>query len=276
MVFPSLLLPGPSASHFCAYSSAPSQTKPSKKKKKKKSTNLKINRFAHLLNSSIIRRLGVNAVLSHAAGLSAFRSCHSTEFVMVSSGRMPVFVRLPRFQTCWLWPRLFVCMFSASSVIKMCQSHVRQPAPKTGPGIPSYSHECLSNLCLPTFGFHGEKKKKRCRKWSFASLPTCQVKPSPTKWTLSSPDMMGDSAHTCQSVSGTHLPTCPSTAPRGAILLFTHAGWWEGALHAPVPPPKNRPRVSCPSWQQRVFLVMTHCQEATQSSNLPRYLPSKF
>ena len=160
MVFPSLLLPGPSASHFCAYSSAPSQTKPSKKKKKKKSTNLKINRFAHLLNSSIIRRLGVNAVLSHAAGLSAFRSCHSTEFVMVSSGRMPIFVRLPRFQTCWLWPRLFVCMFSASSVIKMCQSHVRQPAPKTGPGIPSYSHECLSNLCLPTFGFHGEKKKK--------------------------------------------------------------------------------------------------------------------
>lgn len=95
----------------------------------------------------------------------------------------------------------------------------------------------------------GKKKKKRCRKWSFASLPTCQVKPSPTKWTLSSPDMMGDFAHTCQSVSGTHLPTCPSTAPRGAILLFTHAGWWEkggvgrggAALRPDSPPPKIDP-----------------------------------
>lgn len=48
------------------------------------------------------------------------------------------------------------------------------------------------------------------------------------------------------------------------------------ALRPDSPPPKNRPRVPCPSWQQRVFLVMTHCQEATQSSNLPRYLPSKF
>lgn len=38
-----------------------------------------------------------------------------------------IFTRTPRVQTCWLCPCLFVCMYSASSVIKICQSQIHQP-----------------------------------------------------------------------------------------------------------------------------------------------------
>lgn len=98
--------------------------------KKKRSTNLKINRFAHLLNSSIIRRSGVNS-----AGLSTFRSCHSTVLVMASSGGMPVFVRLPQISD-------VLTLTSSICLHVLCQfSHkkvsITSPStlPKTGPGI---------------------------------------------------------------------------------------------------------------------------------------------
>lgn len=135
---------------------------------------------------------------------------------------------------------LFACTLPVQSWKSV--NHKSINSPKDGPDSQSYSPECLSNFRLPTFGFHGSKKKGS-RKWSFASLPTCQVKPSPTKWTLSSPDMTGDFARTCQSVSGTHLPTCPSKTPRGAILLLLALADERGDM-VPFPsqfPPKIDP-----------------------------------
>lgn len=75
-------------------------------------------------------------------------------------------------------------MFSASSVIKKCQSQVRQPAQRRGQASLSYSHECLSNFCLPTFGFHGEKgwEKKKKKGAGNDHLHLCQpVKSNPRR-----------------------------------------------------------------------------------------------
>lgn len=83
-----------------------------------------------LLNSSIIRRSGVNS-----AGLSTIRSCHSTVLVMASSGGMPVFVRLPQISD-------VLTLTSSICLHVLCQfSHkkvsITSPStlPKTGPGI---------------------------------------------------------------------------------------------------------------------------------------------
>lgn len=109
---------------------------------------------------------------------------------------------------------LFAC--SASSVIKTCQSQAHQRTQRWA------RHPVLQPWMLnqlPTFGFH-EKKKKVAGNDHLHLCQPVKSNPSPTKWTLSSPDMTGDFAHTCQSVSGAHLPTCPSTTPRDAILLL--------------------------------------------------------
>lgn len=166
---------------------------------------------------------------------------------------------------------LFAC--SASSVIKTCQSQAHQRTQRWA------RHPVLQPWMLnqlPTFGFH-EKKKKSSRKWSFASLPTCQVKPLTDKMNAVKPWHDGRfCAHMpkCVRSSSTHLSFNNAT---GCHLAFTRTGWWEGDM-VPFPSrfPQNRHQVLCPPWQQWVFLVMTHCQKATQSSNLPRYLPSKF
>lgn len=60
------------------------------------------------------------------------------------------------------------------------------------------------------FGFRGTKNGARND-----HLHLCQpVKPNPRRQNERCQDL------TCQSVSGTHLLTCPSTAPQGAILLL--------------------------------------------------------
>lgn len=97
-----------------------------------------------------------------------------------------------------------------------------------------------------------------------------------TKWTLSSPDMIGEFARTCQSVSSTHPPPQPVRQRcRGVPSCFY--SWLldeRGTLFSSYL--KIGPSVLCPSWQQWVFTVVTRCQKAMQSSNLRRYLPSKF
>lgn len=75
--------------------------------------------------------------------------------------------------------------------------------------------------------------------------------------------MTGDFVHTCQSVSGTHLPTCPSTTPRGAILLLLaltdERGTW---CCSPLDSPKIDP----------VSLVLLGSSESSLSWHIVRKL----
>lgn len=139
-----------------------------------------------------------------------------------------------------LCPCLFLCMHGANSVIRTYQSQVYQP--KTHPTKWAVHSSKLSALhvewsnyqcSLPTFGFRGTKRGAEliiC-----ISSETVKSNSLAGKWVLSGSDMMGADARTCQSVSGTHLPTRPSTTPRGAILLWTQWWGWERGAWAPYP-----------------------------------------
>lgn len=149
-----------------------------------------------------------------------------------------------------------------------------------GQAIQSYSHECLSNFRLPTFGFHGIKKKKKKKAQEMIICISANLSSQILTDKMNAVKLWHDGRFCV------HMPKCVrNSSPHlsfnntmGCHLAFT-LHWLMRGGHGTVPPPdspKIDPRVSCPSWQQWVFLVMTHCQKATQSSNLPRYLSSEI
>lgn len=190
------------------------------------------------------------------------------------NSRIPIFTRPPRVQTCWLCPCLFVCMYSASSVIKICQSQVHQPTQRWTRH--SVLQTCMlkqlspANLWLP----RTQKKKQEmiiCISANLSSQTLTNKMNTVKPW-----HDRRFCAHMpkCVRNSSPHLSVNNTT---GCHLAFTRSRWWEGDMVLlPSWFPQNRPRVSCPSCQHWVFFVMTHCQKAVQSSNLPRYAQSKF
>lgn len=218
MVNPSLLFPSPSASPFCAYFSKPPLTSafipPSHPQPFKKHLNLNMFRictFIDLNHDCIILWRCWNPDSSLPAW------CRANQ-----NSRIPISSRPPRLQTCRLCPCLLVCMHSAISVKKLCQSQVRQSAQRSATHSPSQLFACQP------FGFRGTKNGA-----GNDHLHLCQpVKPNPRRQNEHCQDL------TCQSVSGTHLLTCPSTAPQGAILLLLALIDERGRGVAPFPFPE--------------------------------------
>lgn len=117
------------------------------------------------------------------------------------------------------------------------------------------------------------RKKIKNKKWSFASLLTCQVKPLTSK--MNTVKRWQDEqfyAHVpkCVGNSSSHLPFNNAAGCHLSFDLFALMRA-RGVRTSPPHYPRNRPNVSCPFWQQWLFLAMICCQEAKQSSNLPRY-----
>lgn len=93
------------------------------------------------------------------------------------NNRIPIFTRPPKFQTLPLSICLHVlCQFRHKNLSITSPSN----PPEDGPGIQSYSPECLSNFPLPTFGFQGIQKKKKKKGAGNDHLHLCQpVKSNP-------------------------------------------------------------------------------------------------
>lgn len=121
-----------------------------------------------------------------------------------------------------------VCLFACTQS-KNCVNHKSVSPPKDLLHIHPHSPWMLKQLfaCQP-FGFRGTKNGA-----GNDHLHLCQpVKPNPRRQNERCQDL------TCQSVSGTHLPTCPSTAPQGAILLLLALIDEQGRGVAPFPFPE--------------------------------------
>lgn len=240
MVYPRLLFPSPSASPFCAYSSEPPKPK-TKKKTKMKSTISQMSYLEHLLNLLKIDNKTVSELLTWTC-CHAQIDIHQHLGLMLSQSKQQDshFHQTSKISNMLTLP-LSICLHV------LCQfSHknlsITSPInpPEDGPDTQSYSPECLSNFRLPTFGFHGCKKREQemiiCISANLSSQTLTDKMNAVKPW---HDGRFCASMPKCVKNSSTHLSF---NNAMGCHLAFTRSHWWEEDT-VPFPPPRFPPKI---------------------------------